>query len=72
MSGISTLREKGGVIHLRSSPMLTLSDYRLPREEKHSVLDRLTKSERDYVLAKCERRLAKRHSLIFRQVTGPR
>jgi CRP/FNR family cyclic AMP-dependent transcriptional regulator len=47
--------------------MLTLADYQLPREQKYSVLDRLTNSERDYVLAKCERRLAKRHSLIFRQ-----
>lgn len=47
--------------------MLTLADYRLPREQKHSVLDRLTPAERDSFLAKCERRLAKRHSLIFRQ-----
>lgn len=67
MSGMSTPSEKAGIVHLRSSPMLTLSDYRLPREEKHSVLDRLTQSERDYVLAKCKRCLAKRHSLIFRQ-----
>jgi CRP-like cAMP-binding protein len=47
--------------------MLTLSDYNCPRERKHSVLDRLTAVEREYFLGKCERRLAKRHSTIFRQ-----
>ncbi|MBK3665073.1 Crp/Fnr family transcriptional regulator [Bradyrhizobium diazoefficiens] len=49
------------------SSMLTLSDYNRPREYRHSVLDRLTAAERDLVLQRSERRLARKHSTIFRQ-----
>ena len=49
------------------SAMLTLSDYNRPRERRRSVLDRLTSGERDLVLHRSERRLAREHSTIFRQ-----
>lgn len=53
--------------HRHDTSMLTLSDYNLPREQRHSVLDRLTVSERDYVLQKCERLVARKNATIFRQ-----
>lgn len=49
------------------SSMLTLSDYNRPREQRHSVLDRLTAAERELVLQRSERRLARKHATIFRQ-----
>lgn len=49
------------------SSMLTLSDFHRPREQRHSVLDRLSRAERDIVLQRGERRLARKHATIFRQ-----
>src|ERR1700744_2349756 len=58
--------ERGAAVQQFSS-MLTLSDYTRPREPRRSVLDRLTAAERELVLQRSERRLAKKHSTIFRQ-----
>jgi CRP/FNR family transcriptional regulator, cyclic AMP receptor protein len=63
----ATMQDMSGA-DLRHDPrMLTLSDYNRPREQRHSGLDRLTPGERDYVLGRSERRLAKKHATIFRQ-----
>ena len=63
----ATSQAVSGDGHRHDTSMLTLSDYNLPREQRHSVLDRLTASERDYVLQKCERIVARKHASIFRQ-----
>src|SRR5579859_6139721 len=67
MGSASAIQVDLGAEVRQLSSMLTLSDFNRPREKRHSVLDRLTSRERDLVLQKSERRLAKKHSTIFRQ-----
>jgi CRP/FNR family transcriptional regulator, cyclic AMP receptor protein len=47
--------------------MLVLSDTDSPLERRHSILHRLTPTERDRVIKQCTPRLARRHSMVFRQ-----
>ncbi|HTO68088.1 MAG TPA: Crp/Fnr family transcriptional regulator [Bradyrhizobium sp.] len=67
MGSASAVQVVTGAEVRQLSSMLTLSDYHRPREQRHSVLDRLSPAERDLVLQKGERRLARKHATIFRQ-----